>query len=661
MKPEKIERRPSSEERLEVLRDLFPEVFTDGRAQVERLKEILNEGVADSLAGEHYGLNWPGILHARRRAYQAPQATLRPVHNAGIDEATTHNAVVIGDNLQILLALRKSYANAVKLVYIDPPYNTGKDLIYKDDFADPVEAFLDATQQADVGGLLVRNPKTGGMFHRRWLSMMLPRLALAHSLLADDGLLAVSIDDNEVHTLRLLLDEVFGEQHFVGQIVWHTEGHTDNQYDLKVTHEYILLYARDAQQAALGAVIDPNTRAESNLWKGYAENSITKNGPANPVSEIVLPVGFPCSVQNVDLPATGVPKAFFDAIEKNNRVITRELTSNYQVDYPVRLDPMTVRAGVLAAPCRVLSGWANRNKLVAFIKGACMPMPEPAKKSTLRFFLSERGVIYYRRDRSAPRNIVSVWQKQGTTETARADLERLGIKFQYPKPVPLLQYLIRVANVGDDDLVLDFFAGSGTTGEAVLRQNKEDGVRRRFLLAQFPEPVGGGIEADLGLETIDKITCERLRRVSKVMKAEGANGDLGFRVFREDSPALARHLHIATEHLIEGQQDLFKEKLAHVQPADLFTEVLLLLGFPLDAKREPVPQDSANTLWRFEHLGVPQPLLLCLDQKIDHDLLGALRERKNHIFVCRDEALTDVVKARFYDALKLADSTFKVL
>ena len=660
MMPEKIERSSSTEERLAVLRNLFPEAFSDGSLAVDRLKELLGSDVSDLPPGEHYGLNWPGKLEARRHAYQAPQATLRPVPSAGIDEGTTHNAIVIGDNLQILLALRQSYANAVKLVYIDPPYNTGKDLIYRDDFASPVEAFLEATQQADSGGLLVSNPKTGGRFHSRWLSMMLPRLSLAHALLSDDGLLAVSIDDNEVHTLRLLLDEVFGEENFVGQIVWHTEGHTDNQYDLKVTHEYILLYARDKEQAALGAVIDPNTRSESNLWKGYAENSITKNGPANPVSEVLLPAGFPCIAQSLDLPATAVPKAFFDDIDMNKRVITRQLTSKYQVEYPVRLDRMMVQNGVLTAPCRVLSGWANRNKLMAFINNECKPIAEP-EDSSLKFFLSERGVIYYRRDRGAARNIVSVWQKQGTTETARAELERLGIKFQYPKPVPLLQYLIRVANVADEDIVLDFFAGSGTTGEAVLRQNQEDGGRRRFLLAQFPEPVGGGVVSDPGFETIDKITCERLRRVSKAMNAESANGDLGFRVFKEDAPAFARPLHLAPEQLEMGQLAMFNEKLAHAQPTDLFTEVLLLLGFPLDANREQIPQSSANTLWRFEHPRVPQPLLLCLDQKIDDDLIDALREKKNHMFVCRDEALTDVAKARFYDILRLTNSTFKVL
>ncbi|MEQ1672524.1 MAG: DNA methyltransferase, partial [Hyphomicrobium sp.] len=337
-----------------------------------------------------------------------------------------------------------------------------------------------------------------------------------------------------------------------------------------------------------------------------------------------------------------------------------ELTAKYGVDYPVRLDPMVVRGGVLASPCRVFSGWANRNKLVAFISGNCEPMPEP-EGASLRFFLSERGVIYYRRDRGAAQNIVSVWQKQGTTETARAELERLGIKFQYPKPVPLIQYLIRVANVGSDDVILDFFAGSGTTGEAVLRQNKEDGASRRYILVQFPEPVAGGVAPDPGLETIDKITCERLRRVSTAMKTQGATGDLGFRVFREDAPALARPLHLSAAQLERGQLPMFNERLAHAQPVDLFTEVLLLLGFPLDAKREQVPQDSANTLWRFEHPRVPQPLLVCIDPTIDEDLLEALRDRSNHTFVCRDEALSDRAKVRFYDALKLVDSTFKVL
>ena len=257
---------------------------------------------------------------------------------------------------------------------------------------------------------------------------------------------------------------------------------------------------------------------------------------------------------------------------------------------------------------------------------------------------------------------IDLWdyKTSGTTDEGGSEVKALfdGVAaFDNPKPTKLIRRMLGLAtNPNERELVLDFFAGSGSTGHALWLENTEDGGNRRFILVQVPEEATSS-----QFETIDQVTCERLRRAAKQMKKDGASGDLGFRVFKMDEPALARPLHLSAEQLQKGNLELFKEKLAHVQPADLFTEVLLLLGFPLDAKREQVPQDSANTLWRFEHPRVPQPLLLCLDPTIDDDLLDALRDKKNHIFVCRDEALTDVAKARFYDALKLVDSTFKVL
>jgi adenine-specific DNA-methyltransferase len=260
---------------------------------------------------------------------------------------------------------------------------------------------------------------------------------------------------------------------------------------------------------------------------------------------------------------------------------------------------------------------------------------------------------------------IDLWdyETSGTTDEGGNEVKTLfdGVAvFDNPKPTKLIRRMLGLATKPDqEELVLDFFAGSGSTGHALWLENAADGGKRRFILVQLPERAAQLQPSPYA--TIDQVTCERLRRVSKALKAEGVKGDLGFRVFKEDSPALARPLHLAAEQLEKGQLAMFKEKLAHVQPADLFTEVLLLLGFPLDTKREQVPQDSANTLWRFEHSRLPQPLLLCLDAKIDDDLLDAIKDKQNHIFVCRDEALTDVSKARFYDALKLADSTFKVL
>jgi hypothetical protein len=264
----------------------------------------------------------------------------------------------------------------------------------------------------------------------------------------------------------------------------------------------------------------------------------------------------------------------------------------------------------------------------------------------------------YTEERTKKLNTVWLSEDVGSTDVAVSELKELiGPVFPSPKPTKLLRRIIRL--VPHDALVVDFFAGSGTTGHAVMAANAEDGGTRAFILMQLPQPV-----AVEGFSTIADITKARLRAASAALKQEQVNGtrlDFGFRIFREDSPALTRPLYLAAEQLEKGQVDLFKEKVAHEPPADLFTEALLLLGFPLDTKREQVPQNSANTLWRFEHERVTQPLLLCLDPNIDDDLLDALRDKKNHIFVCRDEALTDVAKARFYDALKLAESTFKVL
>jgi adenine-specific DNA-methyltransferase len=612
MKLEKIERRSSLEERLETLRELFPDVFTDGRVNVERLREVLEDSASDAPDKEHYGLRWPGKQQARRLANKPPHVTLRPVPKAGVDEETTGNLLLVGDNLQILLALQKSYANSIRLVYIDPPYNTGNDFIYKDNFASNEDTYLQDTLQADVAGRLVSNPQTSGRFHSNWLNFMYPRLAVARTLLSEDGLLVVSIDDGEVANLRLLLDQIFGQENFIANLVWQ-KAYVANMTAkfMSSTHDHILVYAKSASETTVGRV----PRSEEQIAKFENPDS----DPRGPWKAENLSAG-----------------KFYSA-------------GQYTIVTPSGLQVTPPKGRYWRCNEQRYNEWLADNRISFGKDGTGRPM--------LKKFLSEvqEGLT------------PDTWWKHedaGTNKEATLELKKLfggASVFDTPKPVRLLKRIIKLF-ADRDSLVLDFFAGSGTTGEAVLALNNEDGGARQFILVQFPELIeAASTETTLKFDTIDKITCERLRRVSKAMKAEGVKGDLGFRVFKEDSPALARPLHLAAEQLEKGQLAMFKEKLAHVQPADLFTEVLLLLGFPLDAKREQVPQDSANTLWRFEHPRVPQPLLLCLDTTIDDDILDALRERRNHIFVCRDEALTDVAKARFYDALKLADSTFKVL
>jgi adenine-specific DNA-methyltransferase len=651
MKPEKIERRPSSEERLEVLRDLFPEVFTDGRVAIDRLKELLEDGVSDGSVDEHYALNWPGKQQARRLANQPPHVTLRPVPKAGVDEETTGNMVIVGDNLQVLLALQKSYASSIKLVYIDPPYNTGNDFIYKDTFAVDEELYLQETRQADLHGRLVSNPQTSGRFHSNWLSFMYPRLAVAQRLLREDGFIVVSIDDAEVANLRLLMNTIFGEENFIATLVWDRNRKNDAKY-FSVGHEYMLVYARNIGRLQDDGVIlrapkegveevrelfEKLRKENRDDWEKVREGlkafyaTFSEDDPRKPLARYtkVDARGPYRDDGNINWPGGGGPR--YDVFHPVTKKLCKKPTSGWR--YPtIERFQEEVQAG------KIVFG------------------PDESTVPRVRSDLFT----------SAVQVLPSVQYSYAQTAAQRFDALFGGDRvFDNPKPFEDLASLVNYL-AGADDVVVDFFAGSGSTGQGVWLANQKYDTKRKFILVQIDAEVDEKVEsgkkaAKLKLDTIDKITCERLRRVSKAMKAEGVKGDLGFRVFKEDSPALARPLHIAAEQLQKGQAELFKEKLAHVQPADLFTEVLLLLGFPLDTKREQVPQDSANTLWRFEHPRVPQPLLLCLDQKIDDDLLEALKDKKNHIFVCRDEALTDVSKARFYDALKLADSTFKVL
>ena len=302
---------------LTTLRALFPELVTEGPDGVAVNVDVLKQLVGDRTvtdAEEKYGLNWHGKRRARQLALTPSAGILRPCPEDSVDWDTTQNLMIEGDNLEVLKLLQKSYAGKVKLIYIDPPYNIGKDFVYPDNFQDNIKNYLELTGQTGEGGKkLSSNTEASGRFHTDWLNMMYPRLKLARNLLRDDGVIFVSMDDHESDNLRKVCAEVFGEENFIAQFVWNTEGHTDNQFDVKVSHEYVLLFARNAELASLGHVVDPNTLEESNLWKGFAENSITKNGPGNPPSEVTLPIGFPCLAEHLRLPASDVPPAFFES------------------------------------------------------------------------------------------------------------------------------------------------------------------------------------------------------------------------------------------------------------------------------------------------------------------------------------------------------------
>jgi adenine-specific DNA-methyltransferase len=602
---------------VETLRTLFPEAFTEGKIDFDVLRQLL--GAAIDEREEKYGLNWHGKRRARQIALTPSTGTLRPCPADSVDWDTTQNLMIEGDNLEVLKLLQKSYAGKVKLIYIDPPYNTGKDFVYPDNFQDNIRNYLELTGQVDnEGNKISSNTESSGRFHTDWLNMMYPRLKLSRTLLSDDGVIFISVDDHEARHLRLVCDDIFGEENFVAQFVWNTEGHTDNQFDVKVTHEYVLLFAKNADCASLGHVVDPNTREESNLWKGFAENSITKNGPGNPPSDVELPAGFPCLSQELSLPPSDVPNEFFAAASSQG-YITRELTDRFDVTYPIRRAEMRVQRGKLSAPCAVFSGWANVNKLKAFIANGCNPLDEEGDK--LSFYLSEGGVIYYRRDRDKARNILSVLRNLGTTEKMRSELEQLGVPFQYPKPKELLRYLVQIG-AERGGIVLDFFSGSGSTAHAVWLQNAVDGINRRSILVQLPEPLSPDVKEqhsgarfcdDIGKpRNLAEVTKERLRRSADAVRAEHPmfSGDLGFRVFKLDSTNI---------HAWEPNRDdlpaTLEESVAHLKTdrseQDILFELLLKLGLDLT-----VPIEQKEIAGKAVHVVGAGVLVACLAETV---------------------------------------------
>ena len=479
-------------------------------------------------------LNWIGKDAVVKHHKDVPFRLLEPVQALSCagdtdNAADSGNLIVQGDNLLALKALLPRYAGQVKCIYIDPPYNTGNEgWVYNDNVNSPeIKRWL--------GEVVGKEGETLDR-HDRWLCMMYPRLMLLKQFLREDGVIFVSIDDNEQHHLRSLLDEIFGRKNLLAQFVWNTEGHTDNQFLVKVNHEYVVAYARDIRTVEVGNVIDPNTRQESNLWAGFAENSITKNGPGNPPSEILLPAGFPVDSESLSIGASEIPHGLIEAMIEE-RLSSNPLKRRFgNIQFPLRLDPMEASGGKLTKPCRVFSGWANRKKLQQFVDGGCTPLSDDG---LLSFYLSSSGVIYYRREHEeGPRSIVSVLRNFSTTEKMRSELEGMGISFKYPKPKELIAYLIAIG-ADNGDIILDSFAGSGTTAHAVLKQNAEDGGNRRFIL----------VEMDDGIAR--NVTAERVKRVAQGYT--NAKGDAvpglggGFQFCKLGKPLFDARGHISNE------------------------------------------------------------------------------------------------------------------
>ena len=425
-------------------------------------------------------LNWIGKDAVEHHHAEVPYRLVHCDGELSAGDPDAGNLLVQGDNLEALKALLPYYGGQVKCIYIDPPYNTGNEgWVYNDNVASPeIKAWL---------GKVVGKEAEDLSRHDKWLCMMYPRLRLLRDFLSNDGVFFASCDENEFHSFRMLLDSVFGSQNYATTLVWNTEGNTDNQFQFKVNHEYILVYFADQRfkKFAVGNVIDPNTPEDSNLRAGFADNNITKNGVKNPPSVIELPIGFPANVASLQLDAEQVDERFFETT-RSEAMISKSVQSEYGISQiPVRLDDMVIENGELVRTCSLYSGWANARKLVAFIENDCRPIKEG--EDEIRFYLNRNGCVRYRKTRESARNILSVLRNLGTTERSRTYLSKMGVEFDYPKPVDLIKYLLEIGAFPDDAIVMDTFAGSGTTGEAVLSLNAKDGKNRQFILVEMDE------------------------------------------------------------------------------------------------------------------------------------------------------------------------------
>jgi adenine-specific DNA-methyltransferase len=395
------------------------------------------------------------------------------------------NLIIQGDNLKALKALLPTYAGKVKCIYIDPPYNTGKEhWKYNDKVNSPM-------MREWLGKEVDKEDLTR---HDKWLCMMMPRLKLLKELLSEDGIILVHIDDFEVHRLRCLMDEIFNEENLIANFVWKTDGNIDNQAKIKINHEYILGYAKNVEDFPAPVIIDPNVKEESKLYNEQIRNTIVKNGPKNPISDIVVPVGFPTNFKE------GIISTRTDA-------------------WPHYKNDAIIKDFKLTNETRVSSGWSSKNLLEAFITNDLGTIID-AKKQETNFEIIETGAIEVVKKRTNEQShVLSVLMKMGNTQSMSSALEEIGIDFDYPKPISLSKYLLSFIN-SKDFIVLDSFAGSGTTAHAVLDLNKEDGGNRKFILIEMEDYA-------------NNITAERVRRVingvptSKYFK-EGTGGTFSY-------------------------------------------------------------------------------------------------------------------------------------
>ena len=606
---------------VEKLKEVFPEVFADGKVDFDKLQGLLGHYIADDK--EKYSFSWKGKVDSLRLAQKRSTGTLRPCKQESKNWDTTENLYIEGDNLEVLKLLQSSYLNSIKMIYIDPPYNTGNDFVYTDDFADGIAHYKEVTGQATKS-----NPETAGRYHTNWLNMMYPRLKLARNLLTDDGVIFISIDDNEQANLKKLCDEVFGEDNFVAVFPWRKRtAKSDVPFGVSQDYEWILVYAKSQDFLA---AIEGGTRK-------YFE---TPDFPGRPwrIHDLTKQTS-----------ASERPKSFFTLV---NPKTGKEYPANPNRTWAITKD--------------TFKGYYKQGKIVFPDDYDFLNITQPA----FRYFKDDDekkagemfGCIAV--STNLPKEI-------GMTKEGTAEITELFEKkvFGFPKPVALLKFLISITTKFDNDaIILDFFSGSATTAHAVMQLNAEDGGHRRFICVQLPEKTDEQSEAyKAGYKTICEIGKERIRRAGEKIKEENKdkegieNLDIGFKVFKLDSSNLVKWDNTPTTdeeevkkriqqslfYLVEGREDL-----------DLVYEIMLKYGLSLTLPVEERKFDGV-TAYIINH--PDYKVLICLQPNITLSAVEEMDKETIGTYIFADRCFADAnILSNTEEILKKKDKEMRL-
>jgi adenine-specific DNA-methyltransferase len=593
-----------SDERQEELLRLMPEVRTEaGSIDFDRLKLALGQAV--EVGRERYGMNWPGKAECFKNIQAASVGTLRPCPDESVNFYGTENLIIEGDNLEVLKVLQKAYLGKIKMIYIDPPYNTGNDFIYPDTFSESLQTYLEYTGQVDTEGKKFgTNTEASGRFHSKWLNMMYPRLYLARNLLREDGVIFVSISDHEVANLRMLMNEIFGEENFSAQLVWKSRKYPDSRAKTGVStdHEYILLY----------------TRSDQGILRGSERDESKFSNPDN------------------DARGPWMSRSLLGLATRTQRP---------NLHYSIT-DPST---GHTFSPPDD-TGWRySQERMKSLIEAGCILFPsKPDGRPREKKFRAELQTKFV-----AFQSIIDdLFTADGTTEIRELFGQDV---FDFSKPSSLVERLVK-QGCEEEGIVLDFFAGSASTAQAVLQLNQKDRGNRKYILVQLPEPTGR-----TDYPTIAEITKERVRRVVKKLNDSDRerlsfNGatppDCGFRVFRlaesnftawdaqlsHDTGALEKQLELHVDHVRQGRS-----------ADDLFYELLLKSGFPLTT-----PVEKKILSGKVIYSVASGALLICLERSLTLDLIRAIADIRPERVVCLDEGFAgnDQLKANAVETFR---------